>query len=158
MTKQELKNGMIVETDNRTIYFYCDGMLTNSESSRHISDYNDNLTFRNGRFCHLDIVKVYPEPIWERSSTTELSIKEIEIEILKALDVLGFKYIAKNMAEEPFAYIAKPVKDKSSWLFNGNDLASDMVFLRLKKELFTFITWADKEPTSIQELLSGFEK
>lgn len=171
MTKQELKNGMIVETGEDIKYLYLDEILRGYGGWICLSGYNDDLTFSNRDFPEFDIVKVYKnesislknifrneflELIWVRPETQKLS--EREIEVLKALDVLGYKYIARNESGNIFAYWSKPVKDGGLWFFNNTVHPDELGTSHLKRYLFSFVDWKDKEPTSIQELLSDIEK
>ncbi len=166
MTKKDLKNGMIVELRNGTRYFYCEGVMRGLYKWDLISNYTDNL--KCTEFPELDIVKVYEDTreynlnvifehrclklIWKRPETPKLSEKEIEI--LKALDTLNFTHIARDKGGNIFAYQPKPIKDLEVWFFNNTVHPDEMQSIKLKRELFTFIGWKDKEPTSISNLLS----
>lgn len=166
MTKKDLKNGMILETREGTRYLYCEGVMRGLDAWDLISNYTDNL--KNTVYPQLDIVKFYEDTkeydlstifkykylklIWQRPETPKLS--EREIEILKASDVLGYKYIARDRNSNIYAYYFEPKKLSNSnvaWVGGG-------LFLPIKTDLFAFITWVDEKPTSIQELLSDFEK
>lgn len=158
MNKKDLKNEMIVETRHGTRYLYYEGVMRSLESWNVLANYTDNLN--NIDFRNLDIVKVYKstgkcslniifnskylELVWQRPEIPELS--EREIEVLKALDVLGFKYIARDGNSNIYAYYFEPKKFQAftSWFSEG-------LFLPIKTALFTFITL--KEPTSIEKLL-----
>ena len=163
MTKKDLKNGMIVELRNGTRYLYCEGVMRGRglDGWDLISNYTDNLKIPE--FPRLDIVKVYKdtkaydlstifeyeylELIWQRP---ELS--EREIEILKALDLLNYKFLARDYNENKlYAYFDKPEHHILMWI-------ATITYFQIESNLFTFITWADEKPTSIQELLSDFEK
>lgn len=168
MTKQELKNGMIVETRDGFKYLYCEGILMATIGWEDINNYNDNLIIKDRDFSYFDIIRVYKDKgahalqnifkdynlslIWERPETPKLS--EREIEMLKALDVIGFTHIARDKGGNIFAYQYEPVKDFEVWLFNGIAHPDEMQSFKLKRDLFTFIGWKDKEPTNILNLLS----
>lgn len=167
MNKKDLKNGMIVELRNGTRYLYCEGVIRGLDEWNVISNYTD--TLNNTAFPHLDIVKVYEDPkmynlnrifkhqylklIWQRPEPPKLSKKEIEI--LKALDVIGFKYIARDKSGNIFAYQSEPIKDLEVeiWLFDGTVNFDEIQIFKLKRDLFSFVDWKDKEPTSIKKLL-----
>lgn len=106
--------------------------------------------FKNRDFETHDIMKVYEDYtlknlLWERQ---EIKLSEREIEILKALKVLEFKYIARDSYKDSlFAYKTNPEKSFSSWLGNDSNIC------RVKKDLFDFVKWEDEKPYSIEELL-----
>lgn len=167
MTKQELKNGMILETRNGLKYLYLDGDLRGYEDWLCLSSYNDDLTLDNRYYFELDIVKVYNnksyplkyvfrddflEPIWVRPKPIELSPEEIQL--LKSLDVIGFTHIARDEGGNIFAYSSKPDKNFGFWFFNGSAAPYEIQSIKLKRDLFSFVDWKDKEPTNILNLLS----
>lgn len=166
MNKKDLKNGMILETRKGTRYLYCEGVMRGLDEWDLISTYTDDL--KCIEFSHLDIVKVYEDTreynlntifehgylklIWQRPKPPKLS--EREIEILKALDVIGFKYIARDKGGNIFAYQPKPIKDDDIWVFSGDVHPDETQLFKLKRDLFSFVNWVDKEPTKISNLLS----
>ena len=81
-------------------------------------------------------------------------MSEREIEILKALDTLNFTHIARDKGGNIFAYQTKPIKGLDEWFFNNTVHPDKMQSIKLKRDLFTFIDWKDKKPTSISNLLS----
>lgn len=165
MTKKDLKNGMIVEAREGTRYLCCDEVIRGLNEWNVMSNYTDNLN--NTKFRQLDIVKVYEDTgmynlntifkhdylklIWQRPETPKLSEKEIEI--LKALDVIGFTHIARDRNSNIYAYYSELKKP-----CNFSSLANGSLYFEIKTGLFAFIMFADEKTTSIQELLSDFEK
>lgn len=85
---------------------------------------------------------------------TRLSKKEIRI--LNALDVLGFKYIARDNDEGSllFAYYTKPIKKQSYWHHNEDTTWSfiDHSYC-IDSYLFPFIQFEDEQPVVIKNLL-----
>ena len=77
-----------------------------------------------------------------------------EIRVLKALDVLGFEYIARDKGGNIFAYCSKPIKASEVWFFHSDIHPDEMQTFKLKRDLFSFVDWKDKEPTNILNLLS----
>jgi hypothetical protein len=167
MTKKDLMNGMIVELRNGTRYLYCEGVIRGLNAWNLISNYTDNLKIPE--FPRLDIVKVYKdtkkynlstifeyqylELIWQRPEPIKLSKRENEV--LKALDVLDYKYIARDKSGNIFAYLPKPIKDRAGvWFFNDSVHPDEMELTKLKRDLFSFVEWKDREPTNILNLLS----
>jgi len=78
-----------------------------------------------------------------------------EIKLLKALDVIGFTHLARDKGGNIFAYLPKPIKDRAGvWFFNDSVHPDEMEMIKLKRDLFSFVDWKDKEPTNILNLLS----
>lgn len=165
MNKKDLKNEMIVETRHGTRYLYCEGVMRSLDSWNVLANYTDNLN--NIEFRNLDIVKVYENTgkyslntifkskylklIWQRPEIPELS--EREIEVLKALDVIGYTHIARDTDGSIFAFLPKPTKYSSDWFFKYTVHPDERQSGKLKKDLFSFVKWEDEEPTSIKKLL-----
>lgn len=74
-----------------------------------------------------------------------------EIEILKALRVLYFKFLARDKDGELFAHYSKPEKYKTDWYDGGKITGLG------QEDLFTFIKWEDEEPTNIDEVIEELE-
>ena len=88
--------------------------------------------------------------IWMKEVEVKVSLTEHEIEILKALKVLGLNWIARDGNNTLYAYASKPVKRGFLFSAMGNRSLLD-------KDLFKFITWQDEEATEIEELLCGLK-
>ena len=111
MTKSDLKNGMVVELQNKGMYLVHNGMLLNQKGTGHMSlycrrgyygkEYNEDLTRPND--SNWDIIRVYEsnacnlrdmfakdslELIWEREEKEELSNEDKQI-IKKGLKILN---------------------------------------------------------------------
>ena len=84
---------------------------------------------------------------WERVELEEPKprLDDWEKETCKRLLAKGYKWIARDSCTCLFAYSLKPDKRGSHW---DDDNDSVIVF-----DGFDFITWEDKEPTSIEWLL-----
>ena len=96
-TKNDLKNGMVVELENNGLLLVMGNVLIGDGCWSDISNYNDDLS-GIGRYS-LDIIRVYDvcehpryidtffqhlgEVIWERKKTKEIPLKEA-IAVLKA--------------------------------------------------------------------------
>lgn len=171
-TKKDLKFGNVVEFRNGSLCLiepefnlfleHKNNSVTNPELSTRLRNiktsfwetnldkYNNNL--KNNSYEKNDIMKVYEDYtlknlLWERQ---EIQLSEREIEILKALKVLEFKYIARDSYKDSlFAYKTNPEKGFSSWLGNDSNIC------RVKKDLFDFVKWEDEKPYSIEELLEN---
>ena len=61
MNKEDLMNGMIVETRDGTRMMYCEGIMRGSDDFEDIDTYEDNLTCSDKEMPELDIMKVYED-------------------------------------------------------------------------------------------------
>lgn len=84
---------------------------------------------------------------WLKEVEVEFELSEKEIEVLKALKVLGFSWIGRDENGELYAYDSKPIKNTFSYVLDG--------WLHLDKDLFSFISWEDEEATNVDELLKN---
>lgn len=77
-------------------------------------------------------------------------LTRLEYEILKYYLEKGFKYICRDKSDGLFIYKNKPSKMCIEW----NDNNSLYEFKRIQFEgLFSFITWEDEKPYSIENIL-----
>ncbi|MGF3214593.1 hypothetical protein ACQV2X_05485 [Facklamia sp. P12945] len=74
-------------------------------------------------------------------------LSDIERAILE--NVEGINYIARDRDNNLYAYKDKPTKDSYGWKVNNN--IDD--YIKLNKNLFSFIKWEDEDPTKIRDLL-----
>lgn len=165
MEKKDLKAGMMVELRNGSRYI----LIPNSYGLQLISEediaiwacslsiFNDDLTSKN-EFMK-NIVKVYDlsytspfnlddrKLLWERDFKIKLTTEEIEI--LKALKVLGMKAIArdKDGRLNAFDTLCLGSTDDGYWL------KSFVNTIGIKSSTFNFIEYEKAE--SIDELLKG---
>ena len=129
MTKSDLKNGMVVELQNKGMYLVHNGMLLNQKGTGHMSlycrrgyygeEYNEDLTRPND--SNWDIIRVYKsdahnlkdmfakdslELIWEREEKQELSNEDKQI-IKK-----GLKKVQELCKKHPYCDGCELHKDK----------------------------------------------
>jgi hypothetical protein len=165
MKKEDLKAGMGVELRNgqlcvlvpskdKLCLLYHGAKRVGWASS--LPDYNNSLAHTD--FLEYDIMKVYDlsdvspfffekrELLWEREP--EIKLTNEEIEILKALKVLGMKLIGRDKDGSLNAFDACYLGfDEELWL------RKNIVDIPLQSRLFSFITY--KKPYSINQLLKG---
>ena len=79
-------------------------------------------------------------------------LTRLEYDILKWLDKGDYKFIVRNPGGNLMIYYDTPEKDVSFWFYD-----SGCKILSGFNELFKFIQWEDKEPTSIQDILKNCE-
>lgn len=161
MLKKDLKDGMVVETRNSQRYLLSSNRMLDLGGFIRLTNYSEDLKNENSKYY--DIVKVYEIEIaysltdifkdanltliWERE---DIKSADKEVEILKALNTLGYTYIARDKNGKLYAYENKPEKRTNFWL-------SYYRYYLIKKDedLFNFIKWEDADPTNIDDLLKG---
>lgn len=162
MKKNELKSGMIVKYRDGSKRLVVGDNLIGDDYYTSLPNFNDDL--KHTLLRELDIIKVYNnhsasnfsglleddnlDLIWERK---DIKLTDREIEILKALKLLGFNFLARDDSPYLHAYTDKP--DKYSYYWESD--YGDDVYIDNNNNIFDFIKWEDKEPTNIDELLKG---
>ena len=77
-------------------------------------------------------------------------ITENTIQLLK---MTAYDWIAKDKDNEIGGYTSKPIKDYYNWY---NDKPYIVIYANEYKDVnFDFLSWDDKEPTYIPDLLKG---
>lgn len=102
----------------------------------------------------LEAVLINPDSIIKH-----LPVTEKEKEILKALYMLGFIYVARDKNSTLCAYTSLPNKDKIGWYCSGCRLSFvDLPFFG-KEVDFKYIRWEDEKPFDIKAFLEceGYE-
>lgn len=105
---------------------------------------------------------------WSDTHPEIVELTDEQKEVLRALKVLGFLYIAVNsddlkdydgeLDEDElddhllYAYYSKPRKLSASWLSCDNSFYNNSMSC-----LFPLCSWSDPEPTSIYDLLRGYD-
>lgn len=80
-----------------------------------------------------------------------IPLSKLEYELLKYYSEHGYQYIAKDKSNQLFVYGNKPCKMSCTWDDVENFCECNF------KNLFSFVSWEDKEPTSIQDILNRYE-
>ena len=70
-----------------------------------------------------------------------------EFYLLMYLKESGYLYIARDKSSVIFAYEKQPEKYERTWIPCGSRM------FYIDAQLFSFITWQDEKPTSIEELM-----
>lgn len=89
------------------------------------------------------LLSEYKEPI---------KLTRLEYEMLKWLDKGGYKFIVRALSDNLIAHNSKPKKAFDKWI-SENRCRGIFGFY----ELFQFVKWEDKEPTSIKDVLDNCE-
>lgn len=80
-----------------------------------------------------------------------IPLSKLEYELLKYYSERGYQYIAKDKSNQLFVYGNKPCKMSCTWDDVENFCECNF------KNLFSFVSWEDKEPTLIQDILDNHE-
>lgn len=80
-----------------------------------------------------------------------IPLSKLEYELLKYYSEHGYQYIAKDKSNQLFVYGNKPYKMSCTWDDVENFCECNF------KNLFSFVSWEDKEPTLIQDILNRYE-
>lgn len=165
MKKNELKSGIIVEYRKGYKRLVVNDNLIGEDTYTSLSNFNDDLKHKT--YNGFDIIKIYNyrfagnfsqlledvnlNLIWERK---EIKLTDREIEILKALKVLGYEFLARDENTDMYAYNGKPYKGsyRSYWVLDDDGS------VKVNGDTFNFIKGTEKEPTSIDDLLKGENK
>lgn len=83
-----------------------------------------------------------------------VKVSKLEYEILKYVQKEGFNFIIRNNYGDLFIHETKPIKPDGSidWCTTGESYA-----LCAFNDLFQFVKFEDKDPTSIEEVLNNCE-
>ena len=164
MKKQELENGMVVETRDKFRFLVIGDNLQGKDGYLKLQDYKDYMQFGNNHqpgyinLDNFDIMKVYPnifvitdynvmqQPLWERKEPPRLTNDEIAI--LRNIDK-KYKWIARDGDGGLCIYKDQPVKQGNpAW-----GCRTSYADLSLFSNMFNFIQWTDSEPYVIDDLL-----
>ncbi len=90
--------------------------------------------------------------LYEEEHKEPIKLSRLEYELLKYFSC-EYKYICRdsdNNDSKLYIYVNKPTKNIKVWGTTGGCVSFDTF-----KNLFKFVKWEDKEPTSIQNVLGN---
>lgn len=84
----------------------------------------------------------------------EITLTDKQVEIFKALNLLGFRYIAQDASGKVDAYTHQPGKCGEVWVYTAGECARTQ-FLRpgVFDAISSLVDWSDTEPLCIAEAL-----
>lgn len=85
----------------------------------------------------------------------EITLTETQVEILKALNLLGFSYIAKDKDGRTWVYSRCPVKGSRAWVGQGEYHYAMHLGVKVASTAPTLVSWEDKEPLDIDVVLKN---
>lgn len=86
----------------------------------------------------------------------EITLTDKQVEIFKALNLLGFSHIAQDSDGAVYAFTERPRRGSKTWLDNGSGFEYfNIKTLRLEVSaaVSPLVNWSDREPLCIAEAL-----
>ncbi len=105
-----------------------------------------------------EIFNITPEHIkrvqaWS-DAHPEITLTDKQVEILKALNLLGYKYIAHDKNKDIATYFSEPYKGRKSWEAGAFRLE---IHSNAREVISSLVDWSDDEPLNIAEALEQAE-
>lgn len=110
-----------------------------------------------------EIFDVTPEHIkrvqaWS-DTHPEIMLTDKQVEIFKALNLLGFRYIAKDADGMVYIYTNFPKKDNGVWIYmQGGCVKTEHLSTQAAAAISQLVDWSDREPLCIAEALEQAEE
>lgn len=112
---------------------------------------------------HCELYEIIPEHIkrvqaWS-DAHPEITLTDKQVEIFKALNLLGFRYIAQDSDGAVYAFTDCPAKGIRAWGSNGEyfNLKSKDLRAEVFDAISSLVDWSDTEPLCIAEALEQAE-
>jgi len=88
----------------------------------------------------------------------EITLTDKQVEIFKALNLLGFRYIAKDSDGAVYAFTERPGKGLEAWGGNGEYFSVKVLRSEVSAAVSPLVEWSDTEPLCIAEALEQAEE
>nr|DAE06818.1 MAG TPA: hypothetical protein [Siphoviridae sp. ctXBp18] len=88
----------------------------------------------------------------------EITLTGKQVEIFKALNLLGFRYIAKDSDGAVYAFTERPGKGLEAWGGNGEYFSVKVLRSEVSAAISALVNWSDEEPLCIAEALEQAEE
>lgn len=89
----------------------------------------------------------------------EITLTDKQVEIFKALNLLGFRYIAKDANGMVYIYTNSPKKGNGMWIYmQGGCVKTEHLSTQAAAAISQLVDWSDTEPLCIAEALEQAEK
>ena len=86
----------------------------------------------------------------------EIVLTDKQVEIFKALNLLGYKYIAHDKNKDIATYFSEPYKGRKSW--EAGAFRLEIHSANAREVIFPLVSWSDEEPLCIAEALERAEE
>lgn len=112
-----------------------------------------------GMSCgHLEITAEHIRRVQEWSDNhPETVLTDKQVEIFKALNLIGFRYIAKDADGAVYAFTERPGKGLEAWGGNGEYFSVKVLRSGVFDAISSLVEWSDTEPLNIAEALEQAE-
>lgn len=109
---------------------------------------------------HCELYEITPEHIrcvqaWS-DAHPEITLTDKQLEILEALDLLGYKYIAQDKNKDIATYFSEPYKGRKSW--EAGAFRLEIHSANAREVISPLVNWSDEKPLNIAEALEQAEK
>lgn len=110
-----------------------------------------------GMSCgHLEITAEHIKRVQAWSDAhPEITLTDKQLEILEALDLLGYKYIAQDKNKDIATYFSEPYKGRKSW--EAGAFRLEIHSANAREVISPLVDWSDTEPLCIAEALEQAE-
>lgn len=88
----------------------------------------------------------------------EITLTDKQVEIFKALNLLGFRYIAQDSDGKVYAFTERPGKGLEAWGGNGEYFSIKVLRSEVSAAISALVNWSDTEPLNIAEALEQAEE
>ena len=113
-----------------------------------------------GMSCgHLEITAEHIKRVQAWSDAhPEITLTDKQVEIFKALNLLGFRYIAKDSDGAVYAFTERPGKSPEAWGGNGEYFNIKVLRSEVSAAVSPLVEWNDTEPLCVAEALEQAEE
>ncbi len=108
----------------------------------------------SGAIREINANKIADVQAWS-DANPEITLTDKQVEIFKALNLLGFRYIAKDSDGAVYAFTERPGKGLEEWGGNGEYFNIKVLRSEVSATVFPLVEWSDDEPLNIEEVLKN---
>lgn len=141
--------------------YNCNNTLEYSHEAERMCETFDNCSTcpcpLYGMSCgHLEITAEHINRVQAWSDAhPEITLTDKQLEILEALDLLGYKYIAQDKNKDIATYFSEPYKGRKSW--EAGAFRLEIHSANAREVISPLVDWSDTEPLCIAEALEQAE-
>lgn len=138
--------------------YNCNNTLDYSHEAERMCETFDNCSTcpcpLYGMSCgHLEITAEHIKIVQAWSDNhPEIVLTDEQLEILEALDLLGYKYIAQDKNKDIATYFSEPYKGRKSW--EAGAFRLEIHSANAREVISPLVNWSDDEPLYIADLLA----
>ena len=94
--------------------------------------------------------------IWS-DAHPEITLTDKQVDIFKALNLIGFRYIAQDSDGAVYAFTERPGKGLEAWGGNGEYFSVKVLRSGVFDAISSLVDWSDREPLNIAWALEQAE-